>query len=677
MKNSFSRTLSFDVADNSEAMQRREWLLTNGLGGFASGSLAGSVTRRYHGLLVAALPAPLGRTVMLSRLHESLRLDNDKIVLLNNQELTDNQNEGSICQCVRSFHLEAGLPVWIYHTDSFKLEKRILMPRDKNTVMVNYRLLEANGPLDIEIRPAVHFRPLEAAVNQDVVTNENYRVTARDNLYQIHGGTYPPLNLRIIDESSTFNIDNRRTDNIYFRLEDERGYAAIGKHWSPGFFNITLKPGDSATLVASTESAENIHNDFHAAYTDELNRRQALLDMVPKTPGENIPSELVLAADQFIVTPGGRMEEAERARAAGEDIKTIIAGYHWFTDWGRDTMISLEGLTLTTGRFKEARYILRTFANYVRDGLIPNMFPEHDNAGLYHTADASLWFFHAVHRYLKATQDRDTLRCILPKLISIVDHHIAGTRFNIGVDPADGLLRQGKEGYQLTWMDAKVDGWVVTPRRGKAVELNALWYNALCLLTDWLTEEGDARATEMYEHAQRARKAFNERFWNPSSSHLYDVIDGPEKPLDGSCRPNQIFAIALDHPVLDKQYWEPVVQQVKQQLLTPVGLRSLSPLHPDYKQHYDGDLFTRDAAYHQGTVWAWLIGPYIDAWVKTYPSERENIAEILHGFDAHMDEAGIGTISEIFDAESPFTARGCIAQAWSVAEVLRCWATYS
>jgi len=438
-----------------------------------------------------------------------------------------------------------------------------------------------------------------------------------------------------------------------------------------------LHPGASATFVASTESNDELPVHFADAYDTEIERRKKLLAAAPKVAGAQVPAELILAADQFIVTPGGRIEEAERARAAGEEIRTIIAGYHWFTDWGRDTMISLEGLTLTTGRYKEARYILRTFANYVRDGLIPNMFPEHDNTGLYHTADASLWFFHAVHRYLQVTQDRETLRVILPKLISIVDHHLAGTRFNIGIDPTDGLLRQGEEGYQLTWMDAKVNGWVVTPRRGKAVELNALWYNALCLLEKWLAEEGQGeRARVIREHALRARESFNERFWNSMSGYLYDVIDGPEK-LDDSCRPNQIFAIALDHPVLDRQHWEAVVEQVKKHLLTPVGLRSLSPQHRDYKQNYDGDLFTRDAAYHQGTVWAWLIGPYIDAWVKTYPHQRDNAVALLSGFEAHMNEAGIGTISEIFDAEEPFTARGCIAQAWSVAEVLRCWATYS
>lgn len=676
MKNALARIISFDVPDDTDSLLRREWILTNGLGGFTSGTLAGSVTRRYHGLLVAALPAPLGRTVMLSRLHESVKLGDGTTIYLNNQELGDNQAESSMCKCIKSFHLDTGLPVWTYQADTFKLEKRILMVRNKNTVLVNYRLIEAETTVEIELRPAVHFRPLEAPVNEDTVNDADYTVTARDNMYQIQGGSYPPLLLTTIDAQSTFNIDNRRSDNIYFRLEYERGYASLGKHWSPGFFKTVLQPSDSTTVIATTELQGELPESFAQAYALEIQRRHKLLATAPITPDDTIFAELILAADQFIVTPGGRIEEAERARAAGEEIKSIIAGYHWFTDWGRDTMISLEGLTLTTGRYKEARYILRTFANYVRDGLIPNMFPEHDKTGLYHTADASLWFFHAVHRYLQATQDRETLRAILPKLISIVDFHLAGTRFNIGVDPIDGLLRQGEEGYQLTWMDAKVNDWVVTPRRGKAVELNALWYNALRLLERWLTEEEDERAHKIREHADRARQSFNQRFWNPISNYLYDVIDGPEK-LDDSCRPNQILTIALDHPILNREYWEPVVETVKQQLLTPVGLRSLSPQHRDYKQNYDGDLFTRDAAYHQGTVWAWLIGPYIDALVKTFPDERKNVRTLLSGFEQHMSEAGIGSISEIFDAEPPFTPRGCIAQAWSVAEVLRCRATYS
>jgi predicted glycogen debranching enzyme len=351
----------------------------------------------------------------------------------------------------------------------------------------------------------------------------------------------------------------------------------------------------------------------------------------------------------------------------------VIAGYHWFTDWGRDTMISLEGLTLVTGRHREAGNILRTFASYIRDGLIPNMFPEGDNAGLYHTADATMWFFHAVKRYLDMTGDRETMRVLLPKLVEIIDHHVSGTNFNIRVDPNDGLLAQGAEGYQLTWMDAKVDGWVVTPRRGKAVEINALFYNALRIVQTFLIETGDEKtASRMDGLATRARESFNRRFWYEQGSYLYDVVDGEDGKDDAALRPNQIFAVALDHPVLDRARWEAVLDIVHRELLTPVGLRSLGRNHADYKAAYSGDLRARDAAYHQGTVWGWLIGPFIDAWMRVHPNDRTRALAFLDGFKPHLGDACIGTISEVFDAEEPFTARGCAAQAWSVAEVLRC-----
>jgi predicted glycogen debranching enzyme len=354
-------------------------------------------------------------------------------------------------------------------------------------------------------------------------------------------------------------------------------------------------------------------------------------------------------------------------------MRTVVAGYHWFTDWGRDTMISLEGLTLATGRAIEARYILRTFAHYIRDGLIPNLFPEGENEGLYHTADATLWFFHALDRYVSTTSDKATLHLILPRLIEIIEHHMRGARFGIAMDPADGLLSQGAEGYQLTWMDAKVDGWVVTPRRGKAVEINALWYNALRLLESWVGGvESEATARVYAEWAERARLSFNERFWYEQGGYLYDVVDG-ERGDDSACRPNQVFAISLRHPVLDESRWKPVMETVRERLLTPVGLRSLSPDHPDYKSKYYGDLRARDAAYHQGTVWAWLIGPFIDAWLKVYPEDRAGARKALEGMAPHLSEGCAGSISEIFDAEPPFMPRGCVAQAWSVAEMLRSW----
>jgi predicted glycogen debranching enzyme len=448
--------------------------------------------------------------------------------------------------------------------------------------------------------------------------------------------------------------------------------------WSPGYFRVDLTPEHDATLVASTEEWDTILAlRPEEALSAERERRAHLLAAADPAVREGPGRDLVLAADQFLITPAGRVEDAARARAAGEEARTVIAGYHWFTDWGRDTMISLEGLTLVTGRRLEAAYILRTFAHHIRDGLIPNLFPEGEKEGLFHTADATLWFFHALDRYLAATNDAALLRALLPKLIDIAEHHLRGTRFGIGVDPADGLLRQGEDGYQLTWMDAKVGDWVVTPRRGKAVEINALWYNALRLLERWVrAEQGDAAAERWGKHAERARDAFNRRFWYAEGGYLYDVVDG-EQGDDPACRPNQLFAISLPHPVLDRQRWQRVVEVTQQRLLTPVGLRSLAPDHPDYKPRYDGDLRSRDAAYHQGTAWGWLIGPFIDAWLKVYPNEQAKARQFLKGFGNHFGQTCIGSINEVFDAEEPYAPRGCVAQAWSVAEVLRCLAKTS
>jgi predicted glycogen debranching enzyme len=410
-----------------------------------------------------------------------------------------------------------------------------------------------------------------------------------------------------------------------------------------------------------------------AARAAERERRRRLLAAAPTAARRGVPAELVLAADQFVVTPNGRVEDAARARAAGDEVRTVVAGYHWFTDWGRDTMISLEGLTLATGRQLEAGYILRTFAESIRDGLIPNLFPEGQNEGVYHTADATLWLFHALDRYVEATEDRTTLGLLLPVLRAVLDHHLRGTRFGIGVDPADGLLRQGFADLPLTWMDAKVGDWIVTPRRGKAVEINALWYNALRLMERWSRETDGDRAAQPYaEHAAQVARAFNARFWYKDGDYLYDVVDG-EHGDDPACRPNQLFAVSLPNPVLDAARWERVVDVVRARLLTPVGLRSLAREHPDYKPRYFGDLRARDAAYHQGTVWAWLVGPFIDAWLRVHPGDAAGARRWLEGFAAHLSEACVGSISEVFDAEPPFTPRGCVAQAWSVAEVLRAW----
>jgi predicted glycogen debranching enzyme len=657
--------------DGRQALAHKEWLVTNGLGGYASGTLSGAVTRRYHGLLVAALPSPFGRTMMLNLVRERVRQPDGRWIPIQQITRTSQGAELDASTHLEGFRLEAGLPVWTYAVDGVRFERRVLMPHQQNTTHIRYQLLSGT-PTRLELQPFVAFRLHEAAVSHPV--NAPYALHALGDRFEIDpGDSFPALRLFLYGEGKAFAIAPSSIEEVTYALEQRRGYDSSGALWTPGHFRLTLSPESPGTLVASTESWETISAlRPEELATAERVRRRRLIETAGAAPDASPVAELVLAADQFIITPAGRVEEAARARALGDEVRTVVAGYHWFTDWGRDTMISLEGLTLCTGRHHEAGYILRTFGHYVRDGLIPNMFPEVTREGLYHTADATLWFFHAVHRYVGATGDRSTLRQLLPILMSIVEHHMRGTRFGIRVDSADGLLTQGEAEYQLTWMDAKVDDWVVTPRRGKAVEINALWFNALSLLAGWLREEGDPSAAAVEAAAARAHASFNDRFWYEEGGYLYDVVDG-EQGEDAACRPNQIFAIALDHPVLERSRWEPVFQVVKDRLLTPVGLRSLAPGHRDYKPQYYGDLRARDAAYHQGTVWGWLAGPFVDAWLRLHPEDQAGARRTLEGFLAHMSEAGVGTLSEIFDAEEPFHARGCIAQAWTVAEVLRAW----
>jgi predicted glycogen debranching enzyme len=655
----------------SDPHLRKEWLVTNGLGGYASGTVTGAITRRYHGLLIAALPNPLGRMMMLNGLSERLRLPDRRVVYTGAEELAGISPEATLA--LTEFRLEAGLPVWRYEVDGFVLEKRLILPYWQNTVHVTYLLLSGKGKLRLGLRPAMHFRSHDAPVSQPRATY--YKLSVYEDQFEITGeANLPVLRLIVHGPSTAFTFDRKETSLIPYRTERDRGYEWQGSLWSPGYFRADLGEGDRTTLVASTEAWDTIRAlSPEGVFRAELDRRKRLLDAAPLQAQTGLAAELVLAADQFLITPVARLEDA-RVRASGDEIRTVIAGYPWFTDWGRDTMISLEGLTLMTGRREEAGGILQMFAHYVRDGLIPNMFPEGEREGLYHTADATLWFFHAIHRYVEITNDRTTLKRLLPMLVEIIAHHRNGTRFGIGMDPKDALLRQGQSGYQLTWMDAKVGDWVVTPRRGKAVEINALWYNALRLTAGWLKEENqEAAMRRMNETADRVQASFNQRFWCEQGGYLFDVVDAENGGSDDACRPNQIFAISLDHPVLDEARWKPVMDVVTDRLLTPVGLRSLAPGHPDYKAKYYGDLRSRDAAYHQGTVWAWLIGPYVDAWRKLNPGREAEARRFLAGFAAHLDEACIGSISEVFDAEAPYTPRGCVAQAWSVAEALRCW----
>jgi len=661
------------TSQDKRLLTETEWLVTNGLGGYATGTVGGTPTRVFHSYLVAALPSPRGRTMMLNDLLETVVFPSGEEYHLNGLSTEAGDFSGS--PYLTSFELDCGLPVWRYELGGLAIEKRVYLPHRQNTTYIRYSISEGEGTATLQLRPALNFRGHEAPVSTPL---GDFEVSFRDHHFEIK---LDRLALRMIHlgNEAQFTIDCQAIKNVLYEVERSRGYASRGDLWSPGYFSAKLTPGADTTLVASTEVWEVLSAlDPRQAWDAEHDRkRRLLLEAHPGVCGDDC-RELVWAADQFVFAPAGRREDTARARAAGDEIRSIIAGYHWFTDWGRDTMISLEGLTMTTGRQVEASYILRTFAHYIRDGLIPNMFPEGKTDGLYHTADATLWFFHALNQYLARVNDEHLLSQLIPCLLDIVGHHLRGTRFNIHVDPKDGLLVQGQEGYQLTWMDAKVDDWVVTPRRGKAVEINALWYNTLRLLEGWLRQfDRKSEADGIAGHAEKARQSFNQRFWNADSGFLFDVIDGEHGRPDPACRPNQLFAISLEHPILDQSRWESVVRVAKERLLTPVGLRSLAPGEKDYKPRYDGDLRSRDAAYHQGTVWAWLIGPFIDAWLRVYPNDFKTARGFLKGLMSHLNAGCVGSISEIFDAEPPFTPRGCCAQAWSVAEVLRSYAKTS
>jgi len=648
-----------------EDVLAREWLVTNGLGGYASGTVRGIATRRHHGVFVPDLPAPYGRTMMIPRLDEEVQVGQHR-VLLTGAEYADGRIEGDGHLYLEEFRWEWQTPVWRFDIEGCRVEKRTVMPYGQNTVYVRYAVLDG-PPMRLKLRPFIVFRMHEAPLGK----GEGSRgvLAMPDGRYEIDwGGDRPVMKMALRPGAGIFVVHDVIDRDVYYRIERERGYHDVEEQFSPGVFSVDVAPGTSVAFVASLESWETLEFGADPIIEAERHRIEGLLARADPRARQGAAAQLVLAADQFIVFPVSRKEEQVLAHAAGHELRTVIAGYHWFTDWGRDTMIALEGLTMCTGRHEDAKAILLTFSRYVRNGLIPNLFPEGRRSALYHTADATLWFFHALDRYEASTNDRETLLTLYPVLESILECHLEGTDFGIAVDRKDGLLRAGAEGYQLTWMDAKVDGWVVTPRRGKPVEIQALWYNALRLMAQWsgaLHRRGD----RWNELADQAKMSFNARFWYASGGYLYDVVDS-EGGDDHTLRPNQIFSISLRHPILSPERWRPVVDVVTEHLLTPVGLRSLTPGHRDYKAAYFGDLRDRDAAYHQGTVWAWLIGPYLDARRKIH-SERDDAGRILRGFEEHLREGAVGTISEIFDAEAPYRPRGCVAQAWSVAEVLR------
>jgi predicted glycogen debranching enzyme len=650
-------SLGRDICGELAAAEQREWLVTNGIGGFASGTVAGTLTRRYHGLLFAALQPPVGRTLLVAKLEEEAEYDGMAYQLSANR-WAGGAMEPRGYQHIESFRLEGTTPVWVYAVGDALLEKRIWMEHGANTTYVRYELVRSSRPLALTLRALVNYRDYHATTRTGdwrmrvESVEQGLRVTAYD-------GAIPFF---LLSDSAAAEPAHDWYRNFFLSVANYRGLDDMEDHLHAGTFRATLERGAAVTFALSTDPAPRL-DGCDARTTARQGTLLARFGAANPRVADNTPAwirQLVLAADQFIV---------RRPLVDSPDALTVIAGYHWFSDWGRDTMIALPGLALATGRPEVARNILLTFARFVERGMLPNVFPDAGATPEYNTVDATLWFFEAARQYCAATEDAEFLAELFPVLADIVDWHLRGTRYNIKADPRDGLLFAGENGVQLTWMDAKVGDWVVTPRIGKPVEVNALWYNALT------TMHAFARALKKpngnYEFlAKRVRDNFG-KFWNEAAGCCFDVVDGPGGN-DPAIRPNQIFAVSLPESPLMNGQGRKVVDTCARRLLTAHGLRSLAPGEPGYAGHYGGAPRERDAVYHMGTTWGWLIGPFVLAHLRVY-KDPARAAQFLEPFAHHLRIHGLGTASEIFDGDAPFTPRGCIAQAWTVAEILRAW----
>ncbi len=645
-----------EILGNLETALTREWLETNGIGGFSSSTIVGLNTRRYHGLLTAATRPPVGRLVLLSKLEETLIIDGRRY------ELSTNQYPSAVhllgFKYLIGFRLDP-FPTYTYEVEGVRFEKSVFMVQGENTTVVQYELIGAlpndrsYAPIVLEVRPLIAFRDYHSTTHENGALNSNVETASGLTTVKPYGDL-PALHLAHgvaqIDANGFWYRD------FQYAVEQERGLDFAEDLFSPCAFNFDLTASSKVSIIASTE--RRAVNQADAFRRVELKRRELLGGNPARAEANPLVNALSAAADQFIV--------------ARERCKTVIAGYHWFADWGRDTMIALPGLALTTGHAEIAKSILAEFANHVDQGMLPNRFPDAGETPEYNTVDATLWFFEAVRSLLKHTNDFEFVRANLYVVLTeIIDWHVKGTRYQIHADD-DGLLYSGEPGVQLTWMDAKVGDWVVTPRYGKPVEIQALWYNALRVMEQLAAKFKDTKAKKKYAAmAAKARASFNQLFWNEEAGCLYDVVNGDVR--DASIRPNQVIAISLANSMPSKDRAARVLRVVESELLTPRGLRTLSPRDPNYIGRYEGDPRTRDGAYHQGTVWPWLMGPFITAYVKTFGARvgRKFASEWLSQFQEHLNEACLGQVSEIFDGDAPHTPRGCVAQAWSVSELLR------
>ncbi len=657
-----------EICRDLSAAESREWLVTNGIGGFASGTIAVAMTRRYHGLLIAALQPPLGRNHLVAAIDEIARYAGASYALATHCWASGAVNPQGFL-FLESFFLDGTTPVWTYALADALLEKRVWMQQGENTTFIHYTLSRASSPLEMDLKCLVNYRDFHSSTHAG---DWHMKIVPFENgvmVLPFEGAT--PFYLKSAQASCEPHHEWYR--DCFLPRERERGLDDREDHLFAALFHAKLNPGESLSIVVTTDAATAL--DGAASLAERVRHEAGLLETWQTYNKKSAPSapgwlrQLVLAADQFVV---------KRSLPVEPDGHSIIAGYHWFGDWGRDTMIALPGIALVNGRADVAKQILRAFARYVDGGMLPNNFPDAGGKPDYNSVDAALWYFQAVRQYFAATQDTATLQELFPVLAGMIDAHVAGTRYNIHVDSADGLLYAGGPGIQLTWMDAKIGDWVVTPRTGKPVEINALWINALETMAQFALQLNKPAANFERLSAQ-AKHSFQE-FWNAERNCCFDVIDVPgaakTSGKDSALRPNQILAVSLPVSPLPEDQQKSVVDVCAQQLLTCYGLRSLAPGEPNYRGHYDGDQPTRDAAYHQGTVWGWLLGPFALAHYRVY-GDRAAALRYLDPLGSNISAYGLGTLAEIFNGDPPHAPRGCIAQAWTVGELLRAWTEIS
>jgi predicted glycogen debranching enzyme len=637
-----------DVCTDYAQALSREWLETNGIGGFASATVAGANTRRYHALLTAATKPPVGRVVMLSKLEETLIVGDERFDLATNEYAGAVHPQGY--RLLTRFRL-APFPVFTFAAGGARIEKTVFMVQGSNTTVVTYRLLDApDRPVRLELRPLIAFRDYHSTTHENGGLNAT--VEQQPRLASVE--PYSGLPRLYFAHDAELDVQGFWYRDFVYAIERERGLDSQEDLFNPFLLRYELAAGKPASVIASTEPQDVRRAvDLEAA---EMVRRAQVTTMVAVK--DDFARKLALAADQFLTRRGDGM--------------TVMAGYPWFTDWGRDTMIALPGLTLYTGRHDVARSVLLEFSRHVDMGMLPNRFPDSGETAEFNTVDATLWYFEAIRAYEAASGDHTLVEELYPVLSDIIAWHMRGTRYGIRLLD-NGLLRSGEPGVQLTWMDAKIGDWVVTPRSGCAVEIQALWFNALKCMEEWAARFNDDETRKRCRTvASLAWWTFNRMFWNEEQGCLYDVINGG--PPDATLRPNQVLAASLHHTMLSPERARMMLEVVERDLLTPVGLRSLDRGNPAYRPAYEGDGWSRDSAYHQGTVWPWLLGPFVSAYVRAHGGTEEargRAHEFLRPLEAHLSDAGLGQISEIFDADAPHRPRGCFAQAWSVAEVLR------